>query len=252
VVVSLYLFLFGLIIGSFYNVCIFRLPKNQDIFLKQSSCPHCKKKLKWLRNIPVLSFLLLTGQCSYCKKKISLQYPLVEILTGCLALFGFVKYGLTLNAFLFFIFGSSLIIIFFTDFNEYLILDVVTLPLTLIGVLITAFVINPFDISPEESISGLLIGFTSFYLIRWFFLKYKKIEAMGFGDVKLMMMIGAWLGLKSILFVMLISSVTALFVAIPLTIVKKNKRYPIPYGCFITIAAFLYILLGDSFYKLLI
>ena len=249
--IGAYLFLFGLIVGSFFNVCIYRLPQNQDIFLKSSACQNCKTKLKWFHNIPIFSFVVLFGKCSFCKKKIHFQYPLVELLTAFVFLFSYTQYGLSLDALLFCIFLSGLIIIFFTDLNEYLILDIITLPLTLLGLIISVITLSPLQISAYESVLGLVVGFLSFYLIRWFFLKFKKIEAMGFGDVKLMMMIGSWLGIKSILFVMLVSSVVALLVAVPLTIIKKDKKYPIPYGCFITLASFLYIFLGDSFYKLL-
>lgn len=251
-VVETYLFLFGLIFGSFFNVCILRLPKDQDIFLKSSACPNCNNKLKWFHNIPLISFIFLAGKCHFCKKIISFQYPLVEILTATIFVFSYLKFGLTLNALFFSIFLSSLVVIFFTDLNEYLILDIFTLPLSVIGFILSALILNPFNVMVADSFAGLIIGFSVFYLIRWFFYKYKKIEGMGLGDAKLMMMIGAWLGLKSILFVMFFSSVTALIVAIPLTIIKKDKRYPIPYGCFITLAAYLYILIGDTLYKFLL
>ena len=251
-VVETYLFLFGLIVGSFFNVCILRLPKDQDIFLKSSACPNCNNKLKWFHNIPLISFIFLAGKCHFCKKIISFQYPLVEILTATIFVFSYLKFGLTLNALFFSIFLSSLVIIFFTDLNEYLILDIFTLPLSVIGFILSALILNPFNVMVADSFAGLIIGFSVFYLIRWFFYKYKKIEGMGLGDAKLMMMIGAWLGLKSILFVMFFSSLTALIVAVPLTIIKKDKRYPIPYGCFITLAAYLYILIGDTLYKFLL
>ena len=251
-VVETYLFLFGLIVGSFFNVCILRLPKDQDIFLKSSACPNCNNKLKWFHNIPLISFIFLAGKCHFCKKIISFQYPLVEILTATIFVFSYLKFDLTLNALFFSIFLSSLVIIFFTDLIEYLILDIFTLPLSVIGFILSALILNPFNVMVADSFAGLIIGFSVFYLIRWFFYKYKKIEGMGLGDAKLMMMIGAWLGLKSILFVMFFSSVTALIVAIPLTIIKKDKRYPIPYGCFITLAAYLYILIGDTLYKFLL
>ena len=251
-VVETYLFLFGLIVGSFFNVCILRLPKDQDIFLKSSACPNCNNKLKWFHNIPLISFIFLAGKCHFCKKIISFQYPLVEILSATIFVFSYLKFGLTLNALFFSIFLSSLVIIFFTDLNEYLILDIFTLPLSVIGFILSALILNPFNVMVADSFAGLIIGFSVFYLIRWFFYKYKKIEGMGLGDAKLMMMIGAWLGLKSILFVMFFSSVTALIVAIPLTIIKKDKRYPIPYGCFITLATYLYILIGDTLYKFLL
>lgn len=251
-VVEIYLALFGLIVGSFFNVCILRLPKDQDIFLKRSCCLSCGHTLKWFHNIPLVSFIFLLGKCSFCKKKISLQYPLVELLTAIIFVLSYVEFELTLYALFVSIFLSSLLIIFFTDLNDYLILDVITYPVSLIGLGLAIFEYNPFNILLIDSVLGLIAGYSIFYLIRWFFFKFKKIEGMGLGDAKLMMMIGAWLGLKSILFVMLFSSITALIVAIPITVIKKNKRYPIPYGCFITIAAIFYTLIGDTFYKILL
>jgi prepilin signal peptidase PulO-like enzyme (type II secretory pathway) len=251
VVATIYLFLFGLILGSFLNVCIYRLPQDQDIFFKRSSCQNCHFQIRWFHNIPLISYLFLFGKCSNCKKQISLQYPFVELLSGLIFVYSYFEFGLTLKFYFFIIFASALLVIFFTDLNKYLILDIITIPVTVLGLVVTFFEQNPFQNNLLESVAGGLAGFGSFYLIRWSFLKIKKIEAMGFGDVKLMLMLGIWLGIKSILFIMLFSSITALMVAIPLTIIKKDKRYPIPYGCFITISSFLYMWLGDSFYKIL-
>ena len=250
-VAYLYLFIFGTIIGSFYNVCIYRLPKDQDIFLKSSHCRECKQHIKWYYNIPLIGYLLLLGKCSSCKKKISFQYPLVELITGLLFVCAYSLNGLSFFTAITILFYSALLIIFFTDFNEYLILDVITFPFTIIGLGISLLQINPFAVTIVESLLGSIIGFSVLYLIRWFYLKYRNIEGMGLGDAKLLLFLGSWLGIKSILFVLLISSISALIVAIPTILITKNNRFPIPYGCFIVCSSGLYPLFEDTFYKLL-
>jgi len=251
VVAYLYLFLLGTIVGSFYNVCIYRLPKDQDIFLKSSSCRECKQPIKWYYNIPVLGYFALLGKCSHCKKKISPQYPLVEFVTGLLFVYIYSLNGLSFATGISILFYSALLIIFFTDLNEYLILDVITLPLTLVGITITLLGKNPFGVGIVESLMGSLIGFSILYLIRWFYLKYRNIEGMGLGDAKLLLFLGSWLGIKSILFILLTSSISALIVAIPIVLITKNSKFPVPYGCFIVFSSILYPLFGETFYKLL-
>jgi leader peptidase (prepilin peptidase)/N-methyltransferase len=251
VVAYLYLFLFGIIVGSFYNVCIYRLPEDQDIFLKRSFCRKCKQPIKWYHNIPLLGYLALLGKCSNCKKKISFQYPLVELITGLLFVYAYSLNGLSFFTGIIILFYSALLIIFFTDFNEYLILDVITLPLTALGIAISFFKQNPFEIGIIESLVGSAVGFSILYLIRWFYLKYRNIEGMGLGDAKLLLFLGSWLGIKSILFILLVSSISALIVAIPIVLITKNSKFPVPYGCFIVFSSIMYPLFGDTFYKLL-
>ena len=133
-----FLFVLGIIFGSFFNVCIYRLPK--DIGLnKNSSCTSCKQKINYYHNIPIFSYLFLKGKCSYCKKKISIFYPIVELITGLTFLISYKIYGISYEFIFFIIFYSSLIIIFFTDLNEFLILDKISLPIGYLG-LITSII----------------------------------------------------------------------------------------------------------------
>lgn len=249
--VASYLFAFGAIVGSFLNVCIFRLVKDQDIIFKKSFCRKCKKKISWYENIPIFSYLFLLGRCSQCKNFISLQYPIVELLTGAIFVHTYLYYGLTSDSLCVVLFYIALIIIFFTDLNEYLILDVITFPMFFVGIAISFFQINPFSINIAESLMGSIVGFLILYLIRWFYLKYRGIEGMGLGDAKLLLFLGSWFGIKSIIFILLASALSALIVAIPLVIIKKDKNFPIPYGCFIVFASFLYNLTGDTLFKFL-
>ena len=250
--VAYYLFTFGIIVGSFVNVCIFRLTKDQDIIFTKSYCQKCKKKIPWYENIPLISYFFLLGRCSKCKNIISLQYPIVEFLSGIIFVYAYTYNSLTFDFLFIVLFYIALLIIFFTDFNEYLILDIITFPMFFIGIAISFYEINPFATSITDSFFGSICGFLILYLIRWFYLKYRGIEGMGLGDAKLLLFAGSWLGINSIIFILFISAVSALIIAIPVVIIKKNKNYPIPYGCFIVIASFLYSLVGDTLFKFLI
>ena len=159
-----FLFVLGIIFGSFFNVCIYRLPK--DIGLnKNSSCTSCKKKINYYHNIPIFSYLFLKGRCSNCKKKISIFYPIVELITGLTFLISYRIYGISYEFIFFIIFYSSLLIIFFTDLNEFLILDKVSLPIGYLGLITSAIKLNPFKITFIESLIGAIAGYLLIFLI---------------------------------------------------------------------------------------
>ena len=200
-----FLFVLGTIFGSFFNVCIYRLPK--DIRLnKNSSCTSCKQKINYYHNIPILSFLFLKGRCFYCKKKISIIYPIVELITGLTFLISYKIYGISYEFTFFIIFYSSLLIIFFTDLNEFLILDKISLPIGYLGLIVSIIKLNPFKITFIESLIGAIIGYLLIYLIRFLYLKIRKIEGMGLGDAKLFFLLGAWFGYQSIFYILFFSS----------------------------------------------
>ena len=246
------LFLIGSIFGSFYNVCIYRLPNDLDIVSKNSFCTNCKYKIPFYLNIPIISYIFNRGRCRNCKSKISFSYLLVELLTAILFLYSFSLYGLSIEFLSFIIFYSSLIIIFFTDLKYYLILDKITIPISLIGLLITFFNFNPFDVNIFSSIIGGAIGYLIIYLIRYLFFKIRKIEGMGLGDAKLFLMIGIWLGIKSIYLILASSAIFGAIVgSLIIYFYKKDKNFQIPYGCFIVIATALYPKFGSVFYNLI-
>lgn len=248
--ISIFIFIFGSIIGSFINVCIFRLPLSQDIIFQSSSCPSCKYKIKWFSNIPILSFLIQKGKCKNCDYKIDWHYPAVELFVGLIFLISLKWYGISLGFFLVSIFFTSLVLIFFTDLKNYLIFDVVTLPLTILGILVSFLLINPFQTNGIGSLIGAFTGYTIIYSIRWVYLKLRNIEGMGLGDAKLFLMIGAWLGVESLLFILLFSSLAGSIFGGLMIFFKKNDRFShIPYGCFIILATFAYILFGEWFYN---
>ena len=245
-------FVIGSIAGSFYNVCIYRLPNDLDVVSKSSFCTSCKYKIPFYLNIPIISYILNFGKCKNCKNKISISYLVVEVLTASLFVYAYMLYGVSFKGLAFIIFYSGLLIIFFTDFKYYLILDKITIPLSIVGLVFTFFNFNPFDVDILSSFLGGAVGYLVIYIIRFLFFKIRKVEGMGLGDAKLFLMIGIWLGIKSIYLILASSALVGAIVgSLIIYFYKKDKDFQIPYGCFIVIASALYPYLGSLFYNLI-
>ena len=245
-------FVIGSIAGSFYNVCIYRLPNDLDVVSKSSFCTSCKYKIPFYLNIPIISYILNFGKCKNCKNKISISYLIVEVLTATLFVYAYMLYGISFNGLAFIIFYSGLLIIFFTDFKYYLILDKITIPLSIVGLVFTFFNFNPFNVDILSSLLGGAVGYLVIYIIRFLFFKIRKVEGMGLGDAKLFLMIGIWLGIKSIYLILASSALVGAIVgSLIIYFYKKDKDFQIPYGCFIVIASALYPYLGSLFYNLI-
>lgn len=245
-------FVIGSIVGSFYNVCIYRLPNDLDVVSKSSFCTSCKYKIPFYLNIPIVSYILNFGKCKNCKNKISISYLIVEVLTASLFVYAYMLYGISFNSLAFIIFYSGLLIIFFTDFKYYLILDKITIPLSIVGLVFTFFNFNPFNVDILSSLMGGAVGYLVIYIIRFLFFKIRKVEGMGLGDAKLFLMIGIWLGIKSIYLILASSALVGAIVgSLIIYFYKKDKDFQIPYGCFIVIASALYPYLGSLFYNLI-
>ncbi|MDC0899386.1 prepilin peptidase [Candidatus Pelagibacter sp.] len=245
-------FVIGSIAGSFYNVCIYRLPNDLDVVSKSSFCTSCKYKIPFYLNIPIISYILNFGKCKNCKNKISISYLVVEVLTASLFVYAYMLYGISFNSLAFIIFYSGLLIIFFTDLKYYLILDKITIPLSIVGLVFTFFNFNPFDVDILSSLIGGAVGYLVIYIIRFLFFKIRKVEGMGLGDAKLFLMIGIWLGIKSIYLILASSALVGAIVgSLIIYFYKKDKDFQIPYGCFIVIASALYPYLGSLFYNLI-
>ncbi|MFZ2397906.1 MAG: prepilin peptidase [Smithella sp.] len=243
-------FIFGAAIGSFLNVCIFRLPAETSIVKPRSQCPHCKHPLRYYDNIPLISFFFLRGKCRDCGGAISWRYPLVELITALLALLLFIKFGLTLKFLVFFIFIAVLIVITFIDLDHQIIPDILTLPGIPIFFLAAIFLVK---IPWMEALIGLLIGGGVLLAIAFVYELLTKREGMGGGDIKLLAMIGGFLGWKSLIFVLLFSSFSGAIVGITAMIIKKqDMKYAVPFGPFLSAAAVAYLFWGDSFMRLLI
>lgn len=243
--------LFGLIIGSFLNVCIFRIPEGRSIVAPPSSCTNCATQLKPLDLVPVFSYLFLRGKCRYCKAKISPRYPLVELATACTFTGLFLKYGLSAQFFAFIILISILTAVFFIDIDHRIIPDELVIAGLAAGFVF--FVYNIFRPMPAYGGGGWwtpLIGMVSGSGILLLIaiagmLVYKTDDAMGMGDVKLFAPIGLMLGWKLCLAALFISVLLAGFTSIFLiTIRRKGRKDTIPFGPFIVAATYITMLFG--------
>ena len=238
------IFILGLIVGSFSNVCIYRIPRNESIIYPASHCPKCRSKIKPVDNIPLLSFILLKGRCRNCKSKISIQYPIVELLTGLIYLIIYLIYGLSIQTLIYIILSSALIIIAFIDLNEQIIPDVISLPGIVIGFILSFFV--PYILFINSAL-GVVIGGGIILIIGLAGSVIFKKEAMGGGDVKLAAMIGAFLGWRFIIISLFLGFFLGALAGIILILSKiKNREDTMPFGPFIVLGSFITLLWGEK------
>lgn len=247
------LFIFGLIVGSFLNVCIYRLPRNMSIIKPSSACPSCNTPIKPWDNIPVLSYIFLKGKCRKCGERISIRYPLIELLNGIfyLAVFQFFGFGWHLPVI--FAFASAMIVITLIDLDFQLIPDVITLPGIIIGLISASFLLpDPFSLQPsaislsivgfKNSIIGMLLGGGLFYLIA-----VLSRGGMGGGDIKMMAMVGAFMGWKAVFLTTFIGSLTGSIVGISLMVFKgKGRKTKIPFGPFLALGSVITLFFGRA------
>jgi leader peptidase (prepilin peptidase)/N-methyltransferase len=255
--------LFGLALGSFLNVCIFRLPRHESVVTPRSRCPHCSQPIGWYDNIPVLSYLLLRGRCRRCHARISPIYPVVEMLAAGVLLLAFIQYGLSPAFIKFGVFGLLLLILIFTDLRERRLPHAVTLLGMSLGLALSFIVpvdprpldwiLHHFGFFPETvflsfagAVTGALLGGGLFYGVGEVFYRVTSVEGLGFGDVMLMLMVGTFLGIPLTLLTILIGSLLGTAVALPFEILSTRFRHhPWPYGSFLGAAA-LYASLGGN------
>lgn len=241
---SIVSFIFGAVVGSFLNVCICRMPKEESVVFPPSHCPCCDYLIRWYDNIPLLSYLLLRGKCRGCGTHISLQYPLVELLNGLLTLALFLKFGPTFSFLALFLFCSALVVITFIDLEHQIIPDEISLPGIVIGFIFSFFL--PWQ-TWLNSLLGILLGGGSLLLVAYSYQWLTGKEGMGGGDIKLLAMMGAFLGWKSVLFVVFASSLIGSVVGITMMLVqKKDSKLAIPFGPYLAFAAVLYIFYGQQ------
>jgi len=238
------IFVLGLIVGSFSNVCIYRIPRNESVIYPASHCPKCRTKIKPIDNIPLLSYILLKGRCRNCGSKISIQYPVVEFLTGLIYLIIYLTYGLSIQSLVYIILSSALIIIAFIDLQEQIIPDIISLPGIVVG-LILSFIV-PY-ISFINSALGALVGGGIILIIAWVGSIIFKKEAMGGGDVKLAAMIGAFLGWRYTIISLFLGFFIGALVGIILILSKiKSKEDMVPFGPFIVLGSIITLLWGEK------
>ena len=243
----------GAVLGSFANVCVYRLPIQKSIVGGRSFCPKCKKKIVWYDNIPIISFLSLNRKCRKCKKIIPIQYFLVEILNIVLFSIIYFVFGISLTSLLLMILAFVFIIVFFIDLKHYIIPNILTFPLMILG-FFKSFDPNLNSLFPNylNSLIGGMFGYGIIWSIIFFYKQIKNKEGMGLGDAKLLAAIGFWFGWISIPFVIFSSSIVALILVIP-SLLNKSRKFSsqIPFGPFIIIGCILYIICIDQYKTLL-
>lgn len=252
------IFLFGLVFGSFANVCIFRLPKGKSIVKPSSYCPSCGKSILWYDNIPLISYIILKGKCRFCKTPISPRYFIVEFITGLLFFLIYKKFGISPPFFIFLIFALSLIIIGFIDIDTYLIPDVIVLPLIPLGLIFSTIFPQIHNMERFKSFlysfTGILVGGGILLLLGIVGKIMFKKEAMGGGDVKLLAMIGSFLGWKNVLLSLFFASLVGTLISLILILFKKRSIEDyVPFGPYLGIGAIISMFLkGNLFLGFLI
>jgi leader peptidase (prepilin peptidase)/N-methyltransferase len=257
---------FGACVGSFLNVCIYRIPRDESVVKPRSHCPHCGTLIPWYLNVPVLSWLALRGRCASCKGPIAFRYTLVELLTAMLFLAVFMKWAAPqavhmlpiphpLIIPIYWLFLAGLVLGTFVDFEHFIIPDSVTIGGMAVGPVLSALVpaLHARELwwqGLATSLLGLAVGFGSLFAIAWIGEKAFKKEAMGFGDVKLMGAIGAFLGWQAVLFTVFVSSVLGSLVGVCLILfggVKMQSR--IPFGPYLSAAALIWVFWGPALFE---
>jgi leader peptidase (prepilin peptidase) / N-methyltransferase len=261
--IGIFAALFGLIIGSFLNVCIVRIPGRKSIVMPASACPNCGAAIRPWDNMPVVSWLLLGGKCRACKTPISWMYPVVELLTAALFWACYYAFGLTTEALKWAIFSALMIVLVFTDLRERILPDVVNYSGFAVG-LALSLVTKPADgaalwlanrvfdfpppspvISLADAVLGAAFGSGMLWLVAEIYFRMRGREGMGFGDVKMMLMAGAFLGLKRTLLTILAGSVLGSVLGLAFMLARrKGSDYELPFGSFLGMAAVLVMFFG--------
>lgn len=258
-------FLFSLLIGSFLNVVIYRVPKmmelewqaqleemqgkepEQETFhlaVPHSSCPKCGHRIRWYENIPVVSYLMQRGRCNGCQTKISLRYPAVELFTAVISAFVVYLYGLNTVSLAVVFFTWVLICLTLIDYDTQLLPDNITLPLLWLGLLINSF--GTFT-SLHMAVAGAMVGYLSLWSIYWVFKLLTGKEGMGYGDFKLLAALGAWAGVDQLPLIILFSSLVGAIFGIMMIVLKQHERQnPIPFGPYLAVAGWITLIWGQE------
>jgi leader peptidase (prepilin peptidase)/N-methyltransferase len=259
----------GLVIGSFLNVCIARLPLDKSIAFPGSHCPNCKKPIAFYDNIPVLSYILLGGKCRSCKKGISARYPLVEAANGLISVLLYLKFGLSLAWGIYLVFGSALVVLALIDMEHRILPDSITLNGIWVGILANVVLAPPspfvdrilrwvgWNVTDPRvtavigSVLGIIAGGGLLWLVGELFYRIRGVEGMGFGDVKMMAMVGAFLGAPLTLFTIMVGSLLGSVIGIAwIRIAGKNREFELPFGTFLSIAGIVAVLYGESLIRM--
>ena len=238
-------FIFGTIIGSFLNVVIYRLPRGKSIGKPAFSfCPSCGSKIRWYDNIPLFSYIVLRGKCRNCKSPISFSYFFVELLTGIGSALSYLKTGLSYEYFFIFGFVAVMVAVTFIDIQFRIIPDQLNLFGFIMGIIYSLLKMNIFD-----SIAGIVVGAGFLWGIAYFYLRFRGIEGLGMGDVKMMAFVGAYLGWFGALFTIFVGSFLGAVVGILGAYLSKSEdkgKFEIPFGPFLAFASVIYLFFGEN------
>lgn len=254
-------FVAGLLIGSFLNVCIFRLPRDLSVVKPRSFCPACEKTISWYDNIPLFSFVFLRGRCRQCQEPISLRYPLVELTTAVLFSTAVFQFGVTVLALKFAVFGAIIVALVATDIEERILPDEFTLGGAAVGLVLAwfaplniglAYLIFPSTrnislLSLAESAIGALVSGGAIWLVGELYYRFRKREGLGLGDVKMVAMIGAFIGLQGALLTLIAGSMLGgIGGLIYILLTGKNaSTYELPFGAFLGASAMGIAIFGE-------
>lgn len=234
--------LLGLAVGSFLNVCIYRLPLEQSLVFPPSHCTSCSRRLSWFENVPVLAWIALRGRCRTCQARISAVYPAVELFTGAMFAWAAWHYGPGLLLVSRLLFGCMLVVLFFVDLRHRILPNPITVGGTVVG-FILSFVAPP---GWRSSLIGLVIGGLIPLLLAEAYLRLRKIEGLGMGDVKMLALIGAFLGWQLVLLTLAVASVLGSFVGLVMILTRRgDMKYALPFGTFLAIAALFASVAGE-------
>jgi len=237
---------FGLVVGSFLNVCIYRLPLKQSIVWPASRCAKCQRELSWYENVPVLAWLVLGGRCRSCKDRISAMYPIVELVTGALFVGAYLLYGVTPLTFVRIGFGCSMIVLFVIDLQHRILPNVITVTGVPIGFALSLFLPPGW----KESLIGLAIGGGVLFVIGEAYYRLRGIDGLGMGDVKMLAMIGAFLGWRLTLVTLIFASFTGALVGVALlTSGRGGMKAALPFGTFLAVGAVVAAVAGDQIFN---
>lgn len=249
--------LVGLVVGSFLNVVIHRVPRRRSIVHPRSSCPACGAAIAWYHNVPIASWLVLGGRCAACHAPISARYPFVEAANAALWLAAALRYGVTLEALVLLPFLSAMLALFFTDWDHQLLPDRITFPLLALGLLsaplnrrLDLFLLAPGTGTAwarlATALAGAALGFGALFLVGWAWEVLFRREALGGGDLKLMAAVGAYLGMPGVVATVFGGSLVGTAIALPFLLRGRwTMTRELPFGCFLTPAAALFALFGE-------
>ena len=233
----------GLAVGSFLNVCIHRLPHGRSIVQPPSNCPHCGYVLRWYDNFPVLSYAMLGGKCRQCRASISIRYPIVELVTMAIFVAHFLVLGPDIILVPRLVFACALIVLFAIDLEHHLLPNVITLPGVVVG-LAFSLMLPP---GIGDALIGAIAGGGVLWLVGEAYFRYSGVEGMGGGDVKMLAMIGAFLGWKLMVLTLVLSSILGSVVGVLVLAIRRGgMKYALPYGTFLSLAALVASLFGNQ------